>query len=160
MPPRYDGVADWAAFLHVYEEAVWAAGGDDKVKANWLPMALVGAPRAWLLNLPESSVASLEELCDLFLARFAAPAPDVVVALLGGSQAPPSDHHAKPFFRQISAASVRQGAPSGWATPKVDLTFDSGDHPVTTVGSSVLPVLCTPTICSVAITKTLIDGGA
>ena len=60
MPPRYDGMADPAGFLQVYEEAVWAAGGDDKVKANWLPMALVGAPRTWLLNLSASSVASLE----------------------------------------------------------------------------------------------------
>ena len=46
MPPRYDDTTDSAAFLQAYEEAVWAAGGDDKVKANWLPMALAGAPRA------------------------------------------------------------------------------------------------------------------
>ena len=75
MPPSYDGAADPAAFLCAYEEAIWADGGDDKVKANWLPMALVGAPRAWLLNLPTSSVASWEELPDLFLAHYAAPAP-------------------------------------------------------------------------------------
>ena len=31
MPPRYDGVADLAGFLQSYEEAVWAAGWDDKV---------------------------------------------------------------------------------------------------------------------------------
>ena len=43
--------------------------------ANWLPMALAGVPRAWLVNLPESSVASWEELRYLFIARFAAPAP-------------------------------------------------------------------------------------
>ena len=55
---------------------------------------------------------------------------------------------------------MRQGAPPGWAAPKANLTFDSGDHPVTTVGSGVLPMLCTPTICSVAVTKTLINGGA
>ena len=34
MPPRYDDVADPAPFLQAYEEAVWAAVGDDKVKAN------------------------------------------------------------------------------------------------------------------------------
>ena len=85
MPLHYDGAADPAAFLQAYEEAVWAAGGHDKVKANWLPMALVGAPRAWLLNLPASSVASWEELRDLFLAHYAALAPPVVAALLGGS---------------------------------------------------------------------------
>lgn len=41
LPPRYDGAADPAGFLQAYEEAVWAVGGDDKVMANWLPMALV-----------------------------------------------------------------------------------------------------------------------
>ena len=40
------------------------------------------------------------------------------------------------------------------------MTFDSGHHPVTTVGSGVLPMLCTPTTCHVAITKTLINGSA
>ena len=94
----------------------------------------------------------------LDVARFVEPAPVAVAALLGGSQVPPLDHHAKPFFRQISVASVRQGAPPGWA--EADLIFDSGDHPAITVSSGVLPMLCTPTICSVAVTKTLIDGGA
>ena len=46
MPPRYDGATDPLAFLLAYEEAVLKAGGDDKVMANWLPMALAGAPRA------------------------------------------------------------------------------------------------------------------
>ena len=99
MPPRYDDAADPSASLSAYEEAVLEAGGDDKVMANWLPMALTGVPRAWLLNLPRSTVASWEELRGLFAARFAAPAPYAVAALLGGSQAPPSDRHAKPFFR-------------------------------------------------------------
>ena len=40
-------------------EAVLEAGGDDKVLANWFAMALAGVPRAWLLNLPGSSVASV-----------------------------------------------------------------------------------------------------
>ena len=75
MPPSYDGATDPASFLQAYEEAVWAADRDDKVKANWLPMALVGTTRAWLLNLPASSVASWEELRGLFLARYVTPAP-------------------------------------------------------------------------------------
>ena len=99
MPPRYDGAVNPVVFLLAYEEAIFKAGGDDKVMANWLPMALTGVPHAWLLHLPASSMASWEELRDLFLAHYAAPAPSVVVALLGGSQAPPSDRHGKPFFR-------------------------------------------------------------
>ena len=85
---------DPSTFLLAYEEAVLEAGGDDKVRANWFPMALAGAPRAWLLNLLGSSVASWEELRGLFIA-LAASALVAVVSLLGGSQAPPSDRHTK-----------------------------------------------------------------
>ena len=55
---------------------------------------------------------------------------------------------------------MQRGASPGWAAPKADLTFDSGDHPATTAGAGALPMLCTPTICNVAVTKTLIDSGA
>jgi hypothetical protein len=91
-------------FLQAYAEAVRAAGGDDKVMANWLPMALMGEPRAWFLSLPESSVASWEELCDLLATCFAAPVPNVVAALHGGSWAPPSCRHIKQFIRQVWVA--------------------------------------------------------
>ena len=71
MPPCYDSATDLAAFLLVYEEVVREAGEDDKAMANWFPMALAGVPRAWLLSLPGSSMASWEELCGLFVVRFA-----------------------------------------------------------------------------------------
>ena len=99
-------------------------------------------------------------MCNLFITRFGEPAAPIVVALLGSSQVPPSDRHVKPYFRQIDAASKRPGAPPGWAAPEADLTFDSEDHPASTVGSGALPMLCTPTIRHLSITKTLIDGGA
>ena len=76
-------------------------------------MALAGAPRAWLHILPESSVASWEELRGLFIARFAAPTPHAIAALLGGSQAPPSDRHVKKFFRQVWAPPTCSGSSSG-----------------------------------------------
>ena len=44
--------------------------------------------------------------------------------------------------------------------PEADLTIDSGDHPVSIIGSGVLPMLYTPTICNMSVTKTLIDGSA
>ena len=44
MPPRYNGAADLSAFLLAYEEAVLKARGDDKVMANWFPMALKDGP--------------------------------------------------------------------------------------------------------------------
>ena len=97
MPPCYDDATDPLAFLLVYEEAVLKAGGDDGVMANWFPMALTGVPRMWLLHLPRTSMASWEELRGLFLAHYAATAPPVVATILGGSQAPPSSRHVKPF---------------------------------------------------------------
>ena len=57
-------------------------------------------------------------------------------------------------------AHVQHGAPPGWAAPKADLTFGPEDHPAATTGAGALPMLCTPTICSVAVNKTLVDGGA
>ena len=79
---------------------------------------------------------------------------------LGGSQALPSDNHSKPFLRQIRATSRRPGAPPGWATLEADLTFGLEDHPDSTAGSGMLPMLYTPTIYNMAVTKTLVDGGA
>ena len=63
-----DGVADPTAFLLAYEEAILEAGGNDRVMANWFPIALTGVPRMWLLHLPTASVASWGELRGLFLA--------------------------------------------------------------------------------------------
>ena len=97
MPPQYDDTADPLVFLLAYEEAVLEAGGDDRVMANWFPMALTDIPRMWLLHLPTAFVASWEELRNLFLTNYAAPAPPVVATLLGGSQAPPSGRHVKLF---------------------------------------------------------------
>ena len=45
MPPRYNGMADPLAFLLAYEEAILKVGGDNRVMANWFPMALTGVPR-------------------------------------------------------------------------------------------------------------------
>ena len=77
----------------------------------------------------------------------AAPTPPVVAALLGGSQAPPTSYHVKPFIRRVSAASTRQGAPLDRAAPETGLSFSSEDHPSNLACSGALPMLCTPTIC-------------
>ena len=60
----------------------------------------------------------------------------------------------------MGATFAQHGAPPGWAAPKADLTFSSDDHPSNPACLGVLPMLCTPTICQVAVTRTLIDGGA
>ena len=51
LPPRYDGTDDPAEFLQLYELGIEAANGDEKVMANWFPMALKDGARTWLLNL-------------------------------------------------------------------------------------------------------------
>jgi hypothetical protein len=54
----------------VYQTVIEAAGGDDWVKANFLPTALTGAARSWLINLPEGSLTSWDQLCTMFIGNF------------------------------------------------------------------------------------------
>ena len=56
-------------FLTLYTIGIQAAGGDDKVMANWFPMALKDAARSWIMNVPEGSIASWGDLCDAFIAN-------------------------------------------------------------------------------------------
>jgi hypothetical protein len=53
---RYDDSNNPKEFIQVYQTVVEAIEGDDRVKANFLPMALTGAARSWLINLPEGSI--------------------------------------------------------------------------------------------------------
>ena len=57
-------------FLQLYITSIQAAGGDDKVMANWFSHALRDSALSWLCNLPEDSIDSWEELCKQFLANF------------------------------------------------------------------------------------------
>jgi hypothetical protein len=50
---RYDGSSNPEEFIQVYQTIIEAAGGDDQVKANFLPTTLTDAARLWLINLPE-----------------------------------------------------------------------------------------------------------
>ena len=51
LPPRYDSTTDPAEFLQLYELGIEAANRDEKVMANWFPMALKNGARTRLLNL-------------------------------------------------------------------------------------------------------------
>ena len=70
LPPRYDGTADPAEFLQLYELGIEAAHGDETVMANWFLMALKDGARTWLLNLPPGSISSWEEMRSRFVANF------------------------------------------------------------------------------------------
>jgi hypothetical protein len=47
-----------------------AAGGDDWVKANYLPMTLSGATWSWLINLSENTIKTWDQLCTTFIGNF------------------------------------------------------------------------------------------
>ena len=70
LPPRYDGTSDPVEFLQLYELSIEAANGDEKVMANWFPMALKDGARSWLLNLQHGSISSWDEMHDSFVANF------------------------------------------------------------------------------------------
>jgi hypothetical protein len=53
---KYDGSNNHEKFIQVYHTIIKAAGGDDRVKTNYLPTTLSGAARTWLINLPEGSI--------------------------------------------------------------------------------------------------------
>nr|AAU90208.1 putative polyprotein [Oryza sativa Japonica Group] len=67
---KYDGSVNPAEFLQIYTTGIEAAGGDDRVMANFFPMALKGQARGWLMNLPPASVHSWEDLCQQFTTNF------------------------------------------------------------------------------------------
>jgi hypothetical protein len=50
---RYNGSSNPKEFIQVYQTVIEAVGGDDWVKANFLPTTLTGMARSWLINLPE-----------------------------------------------------------------------------------------------------------
>ena len=70
LPPRYGGTPDPAEFLQLYELTIKAANGDEKVMANWFPMALKDGARSWLLNRPPGSISSWNEMRTRFIANF------------------------------------------------------------------------------------------
>ena len=56
LPPRYNGKNNPLEFLQLYTLAIQAAGGDDRVMANWFPMALKDSASSWLTNLLAESI--------------------------------------------------------------------------------------------------------
>jgi hypothetical protein len=67
---RYDSSNNPEEFIQVYQTVVEAAGEDDRVKTNFLPTALTDTARSWLINLPEGSITSWDQLCAMFIENF------------------------------------------------------------------------------------------
>jgi hypothetical protein len=49
-----------------------AAGGDDRVKANYLLTTLSDTARSWLINLPKGTIHNWDQLCAMFISNFQA----------------------------------------------------------------------------------------
>jgi hypothetical protein len=67
---RYNDSSNSEEFIQVHQTVIEAVGGDDWVKANFMPTALSGAARSWLINLPEGSIHSWDQLCAMFIGNF------------------------------------------------------------------------------------------
>ena len=70
LPKGYDGSSNPVEFLQLYTMSIQAAGGDDKVMANWFLHALKDSALSWHCNLPEDSIDSWAEFCTQFVANF------------------------------------------------------------------------------------------
>jgi hypothetical protein len=67
---KYDGCSNPDEFIQVYHMIIEAAGGDDRVKANYLPTTLSGVARSWLINLLKGSIYMCDQLCAMFIENF------------------------------------------------------------------------------------------
>jgi hypothetical protein len=67
---KYDWSSNSKEFIQVYQTVIETTGGDERVKANYLPTALTGAARSWIVNLPEVSVYTWDQLCAMFIGNF------------------------------------------------------------------------------------------
>jgi hypothetical protein len=57
-------------FLQINSTSILAAGGDKTVMPNYFSVVLIGMAQSWLMNLPEGSLTSCQELCHQFTANF------------------------------------------------------------------------------------------
>ncbi|GJN40235.1 hypothetical protein PR202_gb29419 [Eleusine coracana subsp. coracana] len=68
----YDGQTNPREWLQLYSVAIWSAGGDSYVMANYLPVYLDPAVWIWLTSLPEESITSWGDLNRKLIESFQA----------------------------------------------------------------------------------------
>ncbi|XP_045083744.2 uncharacterized protein [Aegilops tauschii subsp. strangulata] len=83
-----------------------------------------------------------------------------ITCILGGAQAPASQRIFKQFAREVNAVLPRLEATRPLRWSKCATTFSSADRLKCAATAGALPMLCSPVISNVQVTKTLIDGGA
>jgi hypothetical protein len=67
---KYDESSNLEEFIQVYHTIIEVVGGDDRVKANYLPTTLSGMTRSWLINLADGSIYTWDQLCAMFIGNF------------------------------------------------------------------------------------------
>jgi hypothetical protein len=67
---QYDDSNNPEEFIQVYQTIIEVASGDDRVKANFLHTTLSEAAKSCLINLPEGSIHSWDQLCVMFIRNF------------------------------------------------------------------------------------------
>ena len=79
---------------------------------------------------------------------------------MGGAQAPASQRIFKQFAREVNAVlpKLRATRPLKWS--QCAITFNSSDQLKCAAVAGTLPMLCSPVISNVQVTKALINGGA
>ena len=79
---------------------------------------------------------------------------------MGGAQAPASQRIFKKFAHKVNAVLPKLEATRPLKWSQCTITFSSVDQLKCTATAGALPMLCSPVISNVQVTKTLIDGGA
>ena len=68
---EYNGKTHPSEFLNIYTIVIQVAGArDDKVLANYIPLALKPNVMSWLMHLPVESISSWADLCHEFVGAF------------------------------------------------------------------------------------------
>jgi hypothetical protein len=67
---KYDESSNPEEFIQVYHTIIEVMGGDDRVKANYLPTTLSDMTRSWLINLVDGSIYTWDQLCAMFIGNF------------------------------------------------------------------------------------------
>jgi hypothetical protein len=62
LSEKYEGSVNPIEFPQIYSTSILGVGGDEAIMANYFPVALTDMARSWLMNLPEGSLTSWEEL--------------------------------------------------------------------------------------------------
>src|SRR3954468_2726424 len=86
--------------------------------------------------------------------------PCAIACILGGAQAPASQRSFKQFAREVNAVLPKLEATRPLRGSACTITFSPADQLKCAATAGVLPMLCSPVISNVLVTRNLIDGGA